>query len=62
MNVVAIEVTKDLAIIIWGDVRKLDHVSRRYSTVQYPLTLEGGASTSSSAAKSVVAGEFIQHY
>lgn len=33
-----------------------------YSTVQYPLTLEGGASTTSSYARSVVAGEFIQHY
>eukprot|EP00434_Breviolum_minutum_P037008 symbB.v1.2.032800.t1/scaffold3984.1/size46886/3 len=33
-----------------------------YSTVQYPLTLEGGASTTSDYAKTVVAGEYIQHY
>ncbi|CAL1130554.1 unnamed protein product, partial [Cladocopium goreaui] len=33
-----------------------------YSSVQYPLTLEGGASVTSDYAKSVVAGEFIQHY
>ena len=36
--------------------------SDRYSTVQYPLTLEGGASTTSDYAKTVVAGEYIQHY
>ena len=30
--------------------------------MQYPLTLEGGASVTSDYAKSVVAGEFIQHY
>ena len=36
--------------------------SARYSTVQYPLTTEGGASRSSGYARSVVAAEFIQHY
>jgi len=33
-----------------------------FGDVQYPLTLEGGASTNTEYARNVRAGEFIQHY
>ena len=40
------------------DLRSFDG---RYGSVQYPLTLEGGASKTTDYARKVLAGEFIQH-